>query len=71
MDEQDAKDLARYRWLRDPKTAVGPVLEKVVGMMDYDESTRTGGYNIYEYLGGDELDAAIDAAIARATGTTP
>lgn len=60
-----ARDAERYRWLRDPSTDPGLVLDKQVGFMEYDEGTRTGGYPVYEYRSGEELDKAIDAAIER------
>ncbi len=64
----DAKDAARYRWLRDPETNPGLVLDKVTGEVPADGIG--GGYRTYEYRSGDELDAAIDAAIAALTGST-
>ena len=62
------RDAERYRWLRDPSTDVATVIDKKVGWREYDEQTKTGGYGIYEYRGGDELDAAIDAARAAQKG---
>ena len=56
------KDAARYRWLRAPDTDVALVLDKVVGYEPIGPG-GTGGYNRYEYRAGDELDAAIDAAL--------
>lgn len=44
------KDAERYRWLRDPEN-------KLVG-------ESPSGIGIWEYRAGDELDAAIDAAMA-------
>jgi hypothetical protein len=61
----DAQDAVRYRWLRDPKNDVAKVIDKVSGEMPYDEGTRTGGYLMYEYRSGEELDSAIDAARAK------
>lgn len=58
------KDAQRYRWLRDPESSVGSVMDKAVGYTPYDAGTQTGGYTDYEYRAGAELDAAIDAAIA-------
>jgi hypothetical protein len=48
-----AKDAARYQWLRDPDQAVGHVIDKKSG-------------SIWEYRAGEELDAAIDAAMLAA-----
>lgn len=63
-----ARDAARYRWLRNPEQEVGLVLDKRVGFREYDEGTRTGGYPLYEYRSGEELDAAIDAAMSEKGG---
>lgn len=52
------RDAERYRWLRNPAQEVGLVLDKRVG-------ESKSGYGIYEYRAGEELDAAIDAAIER------
>jgi len=62
--ERLRKDAERYRWLRDPSVYVGKVIDKVAG---YEPMTElgTGGYPIYEYRAGPELDEAIDAAIAQ------
>lgn len=61
----DALDAARYRWLRDPQTDVALVLDKRTGYVPEDESVPgVGGYHTYEYRAGEELDAAIDAALA-------
>jgi len=62
--ERLRKDAERYRWLRDPSVYVGKVIDKVAG---YEPMTElgTGGYPIYEYRAGSELDEAIDAAIAQ------
>ena len=46
------KDAERYRWLRNPDQDVALVLDKMVSS------------GVYEYRAGDELDAAIDAAMA-------
>ncbi|HCF6144430.1 TPA: hypothetical protein NIH82_005335 [Pseudomonas aeruginosa] len=59
--EADAK---RYRWLRNPDQDVSLVLDKVSGEVPADEF-GCGGYLTYEYRSGDELDAAIDAAMER------
>lgn len=59
----DAKDAARYRFLRNPQTNVNGIIDKRTGWIEYDEGTGTGGYGIYEFRAGEELDAAIDAAI--------
>lgn len=61
----DARDAARYRWLRDPQSDVALVLDKRTGYVPEDERIPgVGGYHTYEYRAGDELDAAIDEAIA-------
>ncbi|ELM3819015.1 hypothetical protein RYY35_005877 [Pseudomonas aeruginosa] len=59
--EADAK---RYRWLRNPDQDVSLVLDKVSGEVPADEF-GCGGYLAYESRSGDELDAAIDAAMER------
>ncbi|WP_374258451.1 hypothetical protein, partial [Aquabacterium sp.] len=59
------KDAQRYRWLRAPDRDVSLVLDKVVGYEPIGPA-GTGGYNIYEYRAGEELDAAIDAAMLAA-----
>jgi len=58
------RDAARYRWLRDPESKPALVLDKVTGYVPWHEGTDTGGYSTYEYRCGDELDAAIDAALS-------
>lgn len=61
----DALDAKRYRWLRDPQSDPALVLDKRTGYVPEDESVRgVGGYYTYEYRAGEELDAAIDAALA-------
>ncbi|CUJ58824.1 Uncharacterised protein [Achromobacter xylosoxidans] len=61
----DARDAERYRWLRDPQNDPALVLDKRTGYVPADESIPgVGGYHTYEYRAGEELDAAIDAAIA-------
>jgi hypothetical protein len=63
--EDTERDAARYRWLRNPSIDVGLVLDKRTGWVPPDESCPgVGGYHTYEYRAGEELDAAIDAAIA-------
>lgn len=56
------KDAERYRWLRNPTQDVALVIDKVTGEVPADEF-GCGGYRTYEYRAGDELDAAIDAAL--------
>lgn len=64
-----AMDGLRYRWLRDPQTDVALVLDKRTGYVPEDESTPgVGGYYMYEYRAGEELDAAVDAALAAEIG---
>ncbi|GAB1836866.1 hypothetical protein MyNCGM121_36450 [Achromobacter xylosoxidans] len=59
-----AMDGLRYRWLRDPQTDVALVLDKRTGYVPENESVPgVGGYYMYEYRAGEELDAAIDAAM--------
>lgn len=66
--EQDALDAERYRWLRNPDQDVSLVLDKRAGWVPEDESVPgVGGYHIYEYRAGTELDEAIDAAIRAAS----
>ncbi|MNK60132.1 hypothetical protein D3C87_792600 [compost metagenome] len=61
----DARDAARYRWLRDPQSDVALVLDKRTGYVPADERIPgIGGYHTYEYRAGEELDTAIDEAIA-------
>lgn len=64
QEGRDARDAARYRWLRNPTTDVGLVIDKVVGETPLDEQ-GFGGYKHYEYRAGDELDAAINAAMTK------
>jgi hypothetical protein len=64
----EQKDAERYRWLRAPNTNVALVLDKVVGFEAPTEGLGGGGYHRYEYRAGEELDAAIDAAIQSAKG---
>jgi hypothetical protein len=56
------KDQARYLWLRNPDQDVSLVLDKVIGHKPLDEFGG-GGYALYEYRAGEELDEAIDAAM--------
>lgn len=53
-------DGERYRWLRDKNTNASKVIEKITGELP-------SGFPIYELKSEDELDAAIDKAIAAAT----
>ena len=63
--QDNAKDAARYRWLRDPTTDVSLVLDKRTGYVPADEQVPgVGDYYTYEYRAGIELDAAIDSALA-------
>jgi hypothetical protein len=62
LTDETEKQAARYRWLRDPTTDVALVIDKVTGGVPVDEMGG-GGYRTYEYRAGEELDAAIDAAI--------
>jgi len=58
------RDAARYRWLRNPDTDVALVIDKQTGFVNPMEGVPgVGGYHTYEYRAGDELDAAIDAAM--------
>ena len=59
----DTRDAERYRWLRNPRQDVSLVLDKVTGYTPIDKF-GAGGYNHYEYRSGEDLDSAIDAAIA-------
>ncbi|APQ14715.1 hypothetical protein BJP27_24395 (plasmid) [Pseudomonas oryzihabitans] len=65
-DEAVRKDAERYRWLRNPGQDVALVLDKKTGHVPVDER-GFGGYGIYEYRAGTDLDEAIDAAM-RAQG---
>ena len=65
----DAQDAARYRWLRDPSREdntdeKGNFIPGVIGglFVGVDESLAEG-------INGEELDAAIDAALAKRTGS--
>lgn len=62
--EKAEKDAERYRWLRSPDTDVSLVMDKRTGWVPPDERVEgVGGYHTYEYRAGEELDAAIDAAM--------
>jgi hypothetical protein len=68
---EDARDADRYRWLRDAKANVAQVLDKKTDWIPPDEVVPgVGGYWVYEYRAGDELDEAIDAAM-RTTSQEP
>ena len=61
----DALDAARYRWLRAPTTDVALVLDKRTAWVPPDDAVPgVGGYWVYEYRAGDDLDEAVDAARA-------
>lgn len=66
------EDAERYRWLRNPTTDVALVLDKRTEWVPPDDVVHgVGGHWSYEYRAGDELDAAIDAAIrAQKEGST-
>lgn len=51
------KDAARYRWLRDESIDPGSVIDKKIGC------SYVGGYPIWEYRAGKELDDSIDTAM--------
>lgn len=55
------KDASRYRWLRDDAVDPGTVIDKKVGVFDSED----GGYPIWEYRSGADLDSAIDAAMSK------
>ena len=67
MVDELRKDAERYRWLRDPSVYVGKVIDKVAGY-EFMTEFGIGGYLIYEYRAGSELDEAIDAAAAQGKG---
>lgn len=70
--QDDARDAARYRWLRNPHTDVALVLDKCTGYVPVDERVPSvGGYHTYEYRAGEELDAAIDAVMSTAPASDP
>ena len=57
-NESLRKDAKRYRWMRDEAIDPGTVIDKKVGI------SEIGGFPIWEYRCGTELDDAIDAAIS-------
>lgn len=59
IDENESlkKDAARYRWLRDESIDPGSVIDKKIG------HSYVGGYPIWEYRAGKELDDSIDTAM--------
>ena len=60
----EAKDAARYRWIRDSGTDVSLVIDKRTEWVPPDDVVAgVGGYWMYEYRCGSELDEAIDQAI--------
>ena len=63
-NERLRKDAERYQWLRDPKTDIALVIDKVVDEIPSEEGTGYDGLKVYEYRAGEELDAAIDAAMS-------
>ena len=68
VDEQMRKDAERYRWLRDPGTSVAIVIARTNWVPPNDAVPGVGGYWGYEYHAGEELDAALDAALAAQGG---
>lgn len=67
INEQLLKDAERYRWLRDSSQDPALVIDKRTKWVPEDDSVPgVGGYWEYEYRSGEELDLAIDAAIAAA-----
>jgi predicted transcriptional regulator len=61
-------DAGRYRWLRDPDIDVALVIDKRTEYVEADDSVSgVGGYFIYEYRAGEELDTAIDTAMQSST----
>ncbi len=63
--ERLRKDAERYQWLRNPAIDPGRVIDKRVRHVGPDGETDSIDW---EYRGGDELDAAIDAAMDDACG---
>lgn len=59
--ERSMNDAERYRWLRDDAVDPGTVIDKKVGVFNSED----GGYPIWEYRSGAELDSAIDAAMSK------
>ncbi len=69
QEQGEQKDAARYQWLRNPTIDVSLVLDKRTEWVEPDENVAgVGGYWMYEYRAGEELDAAIDAAIEATHG---
>jgi hypothetical protein len=69
LTDEQQKDAARYQWLRNPTIDVSLVLDKRTEWVEPDENVAgVGGYWMYEYRAGEELDAAIDTAIEAAQG---
>jgi hypothetical protein len=66
--EQLKKDAERYRWLRDPNNDVAEVIDKKTGENPHGLYGEFNGY-AYEYRSSEELDAAIDDAMANSLGT--
>lgn len=67
-DGADAKDAQRYRWLRDQADRDDEACP-YIGIerpLTPDEDDEDGGLTWTEWVGGEEADAAIDAAIAAA-----
>lgn len=61
-------DADRYRYLRAPDSDVALVIDKRTEWVPSDESIPgVGGYWVYEYRAGEELDSAVDAAIRAIT----
>ena len=59
--ERLTPDAERYRWLRDDAVDPGTVIDKKVGVFNSED----GGYPIWEYRSGADLDSAIDAAMSK------
>jgi hypothetical protein len=69
LTDEEQKNAARYQWLRNPNTNVSLVLDKRTEWVETDETVSgVGGYWIYEYRAGEELDVAIDAAMKATYG---
>ena len=69
-DADLVRDAERYRWLRNPDSNPAKVIDKLVSWAPLSDDGMTGGYGNYEYRAGEELDSAIDAAIAAEKGGT-
>ena len=63
--ERLREDAARYRWLRKGESDDIAVV-RGLGAMDYGMSAVIGTYS--EEIDGDDLDAAIDAAMGKGNG---